>query len=89
MTLWKPGPCSCSHRYGVVFPELLARERMAPRWRDLAPVYRRLEARGEIRGGRFVAGFVGEQFALPDMVAELRENPPRAGRRRAGSRVRL
>ncbi|MCY4414947.1 MAG: DEAD/DEAH box helicase [Chloroflexi bacterium] len=61
------------HRYGVVFPELLARERMAPRWRDLVRVYRRLEARGEIRGGRFVAGFVGEQFALPDVVATLRE----------------
>ena len=61
------------HRYGVVFPELMARERMAPRWRDLVRVYRRLEARGEIRGGRFVAGFVGEQFALPDVVAALRE----------------
>ena len=60
-------------RYGVVFPELLARERIAPRWRDLVRVYRRLEARGEIRGGRFVSGFVGEQFALPDAVTELRE----------------
>ncbi len=60
-------------RYGVVFPELPARERMAPRWRDLVRVYRRLEARGEIRGGRFVSGFVGEQFALPDAVTELRE----------------
>ena len=68
-------------RYGVVFPELLARERMVPRWRDLVRVYRRLEARGEIRGGRFVAGFVGEQFALPDVVAELREThrAPAAG----------
>ena len=61
------------HRYGVVFPELMARERMAPRWRDLVRVYRRLEARGEIRGGRFVSGFVGEQFALPDAVTALRE----------------
>ena len=61
------------HRYGVVFPELLARERMAPRWRDLVRVYRRLEAKGEIRGGRFISGFVGEQFALPDAVAVLRE----------------
>ena len=69
------------HRYGVVFPELMARERMAPRWRDLVRVYRRLEARGEIRGGRFVAGFVGEQFALPDVVAALREchRAPAAG----------
>ncbi len=61
------------HRYGVVFPELMTRERMAPRWRDLVRVYRRLEARGEIRGGRFVFGFVGEQFALPDTVPVLRE----------------
>ena len=61
------------HRYGVVFPELLAREKMAARWRDLVRIYRRLEARGEIRGGRFVSGFVGEQFALPDAVAALRD----------------
>ena len=61
------------HRYGVVFPELMARERMAPRWRDLVRVYRRLELKGEIRGGRFVSGFVGEQFALPDAVTALRE----------------
>ena len=60
-------------RYGVVFPELLARERMTPRWRDLVRIYRRLELKGEIRGGRFVAGFVGEQFALPDAVTALRE----------------
>ena len=61
------------NRYGVVFPELMARERMAPRWRDLVRVYRRLELKGEIRGGRFVSGFVGEQFALPDAVAALRD----------------
>ena len=61
------------HRYGIVFPELMARERMAPRWRDLARIYRRLELKGEIRGGRFVAGFVGEQFALPDAITALRE----------------
>jgi ATP-dependent Lhr-like helicase len=59
-------------RYGVVFYRLLARESLAPAWRDLVPVYRRLEARGEIRGGRFVAGMAGEQFALPEAVAELR-----------------
>ena len=57
-------------RWGVVFWRLLARE--AP-WRDLLACYRRLEARGEIRGGRFVAGFSGEQFALPDAVGLLRE----------------
>jgi ATP-dependent Lhr-like helicase len=60
-------------RYGVVFPELLAREPMAPRWRDLVRTFRRLEARGEIRGGRFVSGFVGEQFALPEAVETLRK----------------
>ena len=60
-------------RYGVVFPELLAREPMAPRWRDLVRTFRRLEARGEIRGGRFVSGFVGEQFALPEAVEMLRK----------------
>jgi len=59
-------------RYGIVFPELLAREPMAPRWRDLVRVLRWLEARGEIRGGRFVSGFVGEQFAFPEAVETLR-----------------
>ena len=60
------------HRYGIVFPEVLAREPMAPRWRDLLRVYRRAEAKGELRGGRFVTGFVGEQFALPEAVEALR-----------------
>ena len=59
-------------RYGVVFRELLARELPMPSWRMLLPIYRRLEARGEIRGGRFVAGFIGEQFALPEAVDGLR-----------------
>ena len=59
-------------RYGVLFPELLAREPSAPRWRELVRVLRRLEARGEIRGGRFVSGFVGEQFALPEALEMLR-----------------
>lgn len=59
-------------RYGVVMPELLARETMAPPWRELVRIYRRAEAKGEIRGGRFVAGFVGEQFALPEAVETLR-----------------
>ena len=59
-------------RYGIVFPELLAREPMAPTWRALLRVYRRSEARGEIRGGRFVSGFVGEQFAMPEAVEVLR-----------------
>ena len=59
-------------RYGVVFRALLAREPRLPTWRELAAVYRRLEARGEIRGGRFVSGFGGEQFALADAVGRLR-----------------
>jgi ATP-dependent Lhr-like helicase len=59
-------------RYGVVFRGLLQHESGAPPWRDLLLTYRRLEARGEIRGGRFVAGLAGEQFALPAGVAELR-----------------
>ena len=60
------------HRYGIVFPEVLARDELAPSWRRLLQVYRRAEARGEVRGGRFVTGFVGEQFALPEAVDTLR-----------------
>jgi len=60
-------------RYGVIFRRLLTREPNAAPWRELARVYRRLEARGEIRGGRFVTGMSGEQFALPDAVTHLRE----------------
>ncbi|MEO7050357.1 MAG: DEAD/DEAH box helicase [Rhodanobacter sp.] len=60
-------------RYGVVFWKLLEREApWLPSWRELLRVYRRLEARGEIRGGRFVEGLVGEQFALPEAIAPLR-----------------
>jgi ATP-dependent Lhr-like helicase len=59
-------------RYGVVFRKVLERESSLPPWRELLRVYWRMEARGEIRGGRFVHGFAGEQFALPDAVAELR-----------------
>ncbi|HTV87767.1 MAG TPA: hypothetical protein VME41_02015, partial [Stellaceae bacterium] len=61
-------------RYGIVFWRLLAREAgWLPPWRDLLRIYRRLEARGEIRGGRFVSGFTGEQYALPEAVGLLRE----------------
>jgi ATP-dependent Lhr-like helicase len=70
-------------RYGVVFWRLLAREaEWLPPWRDLLMACRRLEARGEIRGGRFVAGFSGEQFALPEAVGVLRSvrNEEKAGR---------
>ena len=59
-------------RYGVVFRKLLERESLLPPWRDLLMVLRRLEARGEIRGGRFVDGFSGEQYALPEAVGRLR-----------------
>jgi ATP-dependent Lhr-like helicase len=60
-------------RYGVLFRDLLERESNAPKWRDLLNILRRLEARGEIRGGRFVSGSSGEQFALPEAVESLRE----------------
>jgi ATP-dependent helicase Lhr and Lhr-like helicase len=60
-------------RYGVVFRRLLARETNVAPWRALARVYRHLELRGEIRGGRFVSGMSGEQFALPEAVTRLRE----------------
>jgi ATP-dependent helicase Lhr and Lhr-like helicase len=59
-------------RWGVLFRDLLTREGHAPPWRELLPILRRLEARGELRGGRFVAGFVGEQFALPEALESLR-----------------
>jgi ATP-dependent Lhr-like helicase len=60
-------------RYGIVFRRLLAREPNAAPWRELSRIYRRLEARGEIRGGRFVHGMSGEQFALPEAIEKLRE----------------
>jgi len=59
-------------RYGVLFRDLLAREANAPRWRDLLGILRRMESRGELRGGRFVSGFGGEQYALPEAVLSLR-----------------
>src|SRR5258705_9876256 len=65
-------------RWGVVFRDVIARETLAPAWRDLLQVYRRMEARGEIRGGRFVSGFLGEQFARPealDLLRAVRRNP--------------
>mgnify|MGYP002377939405 CR=1 FL=1 len=82
----KPGPEAIEHiarallrRYGVVFWKLLEREASwLPPWRDLLRIYHRLEARGEIRGGRFVEGLVGEQFALPEAIAPLRAARSRA-----------
>ena len=59
-------------RYGVVFRDLLTRETASPSWWELVPTFRRLEARGEIRGGRFVSGVAGEQYALSEAVEQLR-----------------
>ncbi len=67
-------------RYGVLFRDLLERESNAPKWRDLQPMLRRLEARGELRGGRFVTGFSGEQFALAEAVESLRQQRSRESR---------
>jgi ATP-dependent Lhr-like helicase len=68
-------------RYGVVFREVLVRESNLPKWRELLITFRRLEERGEVRGGRFVSGFLGEQFALPEAVESLRamRNLPSTG----------
>ena len=66
-------------RYGIVFRDVLAREANLPTWRELLMAFRRLEDRGEIRGGRFVDGFLGEQFALPvavESVRAMRKLPP-------------
>ncbi len=60
-------------RYGVVFRKVLEREEGIPSWRELLYIYRRLEARGDIRGGRFVQGFAGEQFALPEALSLLKD----------------
>ncbi len=66
-------------RYGVVFRDVLARESIVSSWRDLLVCYRRLELTGEIRGGRFVSGFTGEQFALPAALESLRAMKRRPG----------
>ena len=60
------------HRYGVVFREMVARETIVPQWRELLIAFRRLEDQGQLRGGRFVIGFLGEQFALPIALESLR-----------------
>ena len=71
MLPWSPLPAILLARYGVLFRDLLTRESNAPKWRDLLNILRRLEARSEARGGRFVTGFGGEQFALPEAVTSL------------------
>jgi ATP-dependent Lhr-like helicase len=66
-------------RYGIVFRDLALREALSPPWRELAQLYRRMEARGEVRGGRFVGGLAGEQFALPgaiEVARAVRRAPP-------------
>lgn len=60
-------------RYGVIFRKLVEKENLAPAWRELVRTFRTLEARGQIRGGRFVEGVWGEQFALPEAIVELRQ----------------
>ncbi len=70
-------------RYGVLFRDVLEREANIPKWRELLPMLRRMEARGEVRGGRFLSGFAGEQFALPEALRSLRDA------RRAGLRIDL
>ncbi len=76
-------------RYGVVFRDLLVRESLVQSWRDLAVVYRKLELQGELRGGRFVTGFVGEQFALPEAVEALRALRKSADGPAAGQEIKL
>jgi len=68
-------------RYGIVFRRLLERESFAVTWYELGRIYRRLEARGEIRGGYFVGGVSGEQFALPEAIGllrSIRKTPPKS-----------
>jgi ATP-dependent Lhr-like helicase len=76
-----------AHRYGVVFRDLLKRESLPVTWRELLVQYRKLEWRGEMRGGRFVDGFTGEQFALPEAVESLRA--VRRDARAGGEEIRL
>jgi ATP-dependent Lhr-like helicase len=64
---------SLLRRYGVVFRAVIQRETLLPPWRDLLNYLRRMEDRGEVRGGRFVDGFSGEQFALPEALGLLRQ----------------
>jgi ATP-dependent Lhr-like helicase len=60
-------------RYGVIFRDVLARESAAPSWYQLVPMLRRMELRGEVRGGRFISGVAGEQYALESVVSQLRD----------------
>ena len=73
------------HRYGVVFRKVLEREQNLPPWRDLLRIYWRMEARGEIRGGRFVNGMSGEQFALPEALTVLKKSSKKENNNQAVS----
>ena len=73
ITVWR-----LLNRYGVVFRDVLAREWVPEAWRNVHRALRRLEARGLVRGGRLVNGFLGEQFALPDAVSLLRQERSRS-----------
>ncbi len=73
-------------RYGVLFRKLAQRERIAPTWRELARVLRRMEDRGEVRGGRFVSGVWGEQFALPNAIPLMRAQQKAQGEPMADGR---
>jgi ATP-dependent Lhr-like helicase len=76
-------------RYGIVFRRLLDRESLAVTWYELGRIYRRLEARGEIRGGYFVGGVSGEQFALPEAIGLLRFIRKSSSRRTGGELITL
>src|SRR5262249_19250256 len=85
-TLAEAGAEQLPSRWGGVFRDLVTRETLAVSWREVLWAFRRLEARGTIRGGRFVTGFVGEQYALPEAVEELRDTRRRG---RVGEIVRV
>jgi ATP-dependent Lhr-like helicase len=70
-------------RWGVISRQIVARESIAPAWRDLLPVLRRQELQGKLRGGRFIEGLGGEQFTLPENVAPLREAATKLAERKA------
>lgn len=72
-------------RWGVLFRDLLVKEQGAPPWWELVPVLRRMEMRGEIRGGRFVSGVGGEQYASGEVVQQLRQLRPESIERLAGA----
>ena len=85
-TSWRRrSPSSCCARYGVVFRDLVARETFAVPWREVLRALRRMEARGDVRGGRFVAGFVGEQYALPEAVEACAASAARSAAARSSA----